>query len=149
MLFKKKQPALDSLPSEDRWQVSDGTYGGKPIIVRVNANAKDYVGHPEMSVRFGVAVPLKAPDDKGFPGSEELKQLEAVEEALFESVNAAKLGRVVLIITTGGVREFVSYVRSKSDAEEAVNKVRNSIKTHSIQHYSAEDARWDGFREFA
>src|SRR5438477_8193661 len=108
--FSKNFPTLESLSAEDQWAVAQGENNGNPMIVRVNSSAKDYAGHPELPIRLGIAVPLNAPNEHGFPGEAEAQQLGDIEDRLFDTIGS--LGRVVLIITTSGMREFVSYVRA-------------------------------------
>src|SRR5690606_14245827 len=108
---KKKHPPLDELPDEDRWNVAQGENDGRPMIVRINAGLPEYAGHPKMPIRLGVAVPLKAPDENGFPGRRESEQLEDIEDTLAAMIG--KSGRIVLVITTSGMREFVSYISSE------------------------------------
>jgi Family of unknown function (DUF695) len=149
VLFGKKKPSLDSLPVEDLWSLAQGTDAGAPIVIRANSSAKGYAPHPEMPVRLGIAVPLHAPDDRGLPTAEEAAQLGVVEEALFEAVNHAHIGRVVLVITTGGMREWVSYVRTQQDGRAAASQVRSAVSDHEVQHYTADDKQWSVYRQFA
>ncbi len=121
---KKKFPLLTSLP-EDQWRVSRREVEGHPMFVRVNTSAKKYVGHPQLPHRLGIAIPLHAPNPHGLPGDEELAQLNDIEEALFDAI--ARDGRAVLIITTSGMREFVSYVNSAQRGELIVEALRRDI----------------------
>lgn len=96
MPFWKKSPSLEALPAEDRWSVFEGVHDGGPMIVRINESAKDYLGHKEMPVRLGLAVQLKAPDERGFPGvEEESGVLVVLEDALFNALRSSRVGRVV------------------------------------------------------
>jgi hypothetical protein len=144
---KKKFPALDSLPAEDLWAVSQGENDGKPMIVRINSSAKDYAGHPDLPVRLGIAIPLHQPDQNGLPGEAESAQLGNVEDRLFEALGSS--GRLVLVITTSGMREFVSYVRSPQAAEKIAQLVKAETKTHEVQHYAESDLNWSGYGQFA
>ena len=149
MPFWKRQQPPGSLPDVDKWSVSETVHGGWPMLVRLNVSAKGYAGNKGLPIRLGIAVRLTAPDERGFPGSEESAQLNVLEDALFEAFKSAKSGRIVLIISTGGMREFVSYVRSFNDAEKAMALVRGTNRNHEVQHYIADDPKWELFREFA
>lgn len=145
--FSKKQfPALADWPAEDRWTIAKGENDGKPILVRVNSTAKEYAGHPELPVRLGIAIPLHAPREDGLPNPTELEQLGDIENRLHAEV--AKAGRVVLVITTGGMREFVSYVRAPDAAERIVQSVQAGTTTHEVQHYAASDPKWELYDQF-
>lgn len=143
---KKKIPSLEALPAEDRWSLAQGENNGRPMIVRVNSSAKDYTGHPELPIRLGIAIPLHAPNEYGFPGEVESEQLGDIEDRLFEAIGSS--GRVVLIITTSGMREFVSYVRSPEVAKQVVQSVQTGTTTHQVQHYAQADAKWELFGQF-
>lgn len=108
-----------------------------------------YAGQPELPVRLGIAVPLLAGDERGLPRNEEAAQLDSIEDALFGAVESSGIGRIVLVITTNGMREFVAYTRSKEAAEGAVSRARAAVKTHRIQHYTAPDPKWELFRDFS
>ena len=144
---KKKYPVLDTLPAEDRWAVAQGENDGKPMIVRVNSSAKDYAGHPELPVRLGIAVPLHAPRPDGLPNEAESEQLGDIEDRLFDTVGTT--GRIVLIITTSGMREFVSYVRSSDVAAQVAQSLQVATSTHEVQHYAESDPKWGLYGQFA
>jgi hypothetical protein len=144
---KKKSPALDPLPTDERWSLAQGENDGKPMFVRVNSSAKEYARHPDLSVRLGIAIPLHAPNDHGLPVEPESEQLQDIEDNLLEVLAAS--GRLVLVITTCGMREFVSYVRSSQVAEEIATQIRAVTDTHKVQHYAESDPKWDIFGQFA
>lgn len=149
MFLKRKQQPLNELPREDRWSLLQGTHEARPILVRRNDQAKDFRGHAEMPVRLGIAVPFNDPDDRGFPGKGELINLEAIEDHIVAAVDEAQVGRLVVVITTGGMREYVSYVRSRDLGDRVAGSVRKAVSSHEVQHYVADDPGWDGYAEFA
>jgi hypothetical protein len=118
------------------------TTGGDADRVRAS-------GHPDLPVRLGVAVPLRAPDGNGLPSQAEGEQLNAIEDLLFGAIQGSGTGRIVLILTTSGMREFVSYARSKDAAVAAIRSAGQSVKTHKLQAYTAPDPEWKLFRQFA
>lgn len=142
----KKYPPLDQLPADGSWAVCQGENNGQPMFVRVNNAAKPFSGHPQLSIRFGIAVPLHDPNEHGLPSEAEMEELSEIEEHLFEAVS--NQGIVVLIITTSGMREFVVYLRSTKDAEAVFDRVRQITSTHDIQHYAQPDPKWELFGEF-
>jgi hypothetical protein len=144
---RKSFTPFESLPAEDTWQVGRGTRDGKEMIIRLNETAKTYAGHPELPMRMGVAIPLLAPDARGFPAGAESTQLVEIEDRLFSLIGS--MGRVVVIITHGGMREFVCYVRSTSAAETVVAKLRTLTPTHEVQSYVENDAGWIVYDEFS
>ena len=137
---------LESLPA-DKWSISQGKSNGKPIFVRFNSSAKLYSGHPELTQRLGIAVPLREPNEHGLPKAAESQEFTAIEELLARAISAH--GRMVLVITTGGMREFVSYVRSLDEGKKIIDEVRTGTTTHKIQFYVRPDAKWAAYGQFA
>ena len=142
----KKFPAIEDLAGEDQWMVAQGEHDGRPMLVRVNTSAKAYAGHPGLPVRLGIAVPFHAPRADGMPEKAESQQLGAIEDRVFEVLGTG--GRVVLVITTGGMREFVSYVRSREIAAELAQAVKAATTTHEVQHYVDDDPAWKVYQQF-
>lgn len=147
-MFKKKSVPLSELPAEDRWDVAEGERDGQPMLVRVNASARKFAGHPEMPVRLGIAIPFLQPDERGFPSKDDLAVLNQIEDQLVASVNGSGRGRLTLVITTGGMREFLSYVRTSEDANEVAQHLRSLTTSHEVQDYSEADPKWTAFRHF-
>jgi hypothetical protein len=143
---KPKALPLDSLP-DDVWSVSKGTNNGKPMLVRINTSVRQYAGHPELPHRLEIAIPLRAPNESGMPDNEEADQLGEIEERLFRAIGTS--GRVVLVITTGGMREFVSYVGSPDEGARIFAAVRTGTTTHKVQHYVQADPKWEAYSQFA
>lgn len=149
-LFKKKpkkHPPLNELPDEDQWNVAQGENNGNPMIVRINAGIPQYAGHPHLPIRLGIAVPLNKPDENGFPGPAESEQLNEIEDTIDAMIG--KSGRVVLVITTSGMREFVSYISSEKLANSIIPAIQNNSRQHQIQHYTQADPQWEMAASFA
>ncbi len=112
------------------------------MLVRINETAADYLAHPELPVRLGIAVPLLAPNEQGFPEQEELERLSLVEDTLVAETAGKNVGRLVLVITTSGFREFVSYVRDDRAARAAAHTVSSRHADYRVQHYTERDVSW-------
>jgi hypothetical protein len=143
---KKKFPPIESLPAEDQWSLGQGQHDGKPMFVRINSSAKEYIGHPDLPFRLGIAVPLHEPRPDGLPDQTETQQLIEIEDRLFEAIGIE--GRVVLIITTSGMREFVSYVRTGEGAQKIAQSLQTAVTTHDLQHYIEQDRKWSLYQQF-
>lgn len=143
----RRFPAFGALPDEDLWVVGSGTQNNAPMFVRINDTAKSYAGHPELPFRLGIAIPLIDQSNEGLPNEAENEQLNGIEDRLLDNLKGA--GRLVLVITTGGMRDFISYVRTPNDAENIVSALRACAKDHEVQHYVESDARWRLFREYS
>lgn len=96
------------------WSVLQGNHNGKPILIRLRTIAKELVGDKRYPYRVRIAMPFNHQDKKGMPTSEENQHLDSIEDEigrLFEDNNEAY---ICIIITTGGMREFVIY-RTKNE----------------------------------
>jgi len=145
-LFNKKPR---SFPRESAWTVKQGHFNGKPIFMRRNDSANALAGHTEYRFRVGVAIPLLKPNEDGLPSSEEMDQLNAIEDALQTRMEAGQDSLQVLAITTGGMREFVFCTRAPERARESIEQVRMSSAPHELQSYVEEDPKWELFKQFA
>jgi hypothetical protein len=119
------------------------------MFVRRNDSASELLGHSEFRFRVGVAVPLKAPNEDGFPGNDEMEQLNVIEDTLSSRLEAEQQSLQVLAITTGGMREFVFYTRDAAAAKAILEQLRATESTHELQGYIAEDPKWSAYRQFA
>jgi hypothetical protein len=145
-LFKGKPPVY---PTNSKWAVLQGQHGGKPMFARRNQSAGDFAGHPDYRFRVGVAVPLNAPNERGFPGPEETEQLTAIEDSLVSRLESEQRSLHVLAITTGGMREFVFYTRDRAYADGILKTLGATVSSHKPQAYIAEDPKWGLYKQFA
>jgi hypothetical protein len=129
--------------AEDAWRLAEGEHEGRPMILRFNDGAGS--ARTRFGLRLGVAVPLVNADTNGFPGDRDSEDLNAIEDALFASLKADGVGAVV--VSTGGMREFVLYVRDKNVANRAVAAAREAAGAHKIQHYVKSDPSWVAYEE--
>lgn len=118
------------------------------MFIRRNDTAVGFAGHPDYKFRIGVAIPLIAATEDGFPTADEMEKLNVIEDALTEQLEFEQRALHVLAITTGGMREFVFYSRIPASAEAIVENLRAKVSTHEIQSYVAEDAKWELFKQF-
>jgi hypothetical protein len=95
-LFKKKpNPAI--MFSDNNWQVVQGEYDGNPIIVRVNASLRPFVGMSDHTLKIGIAIPLKNPRFGQMPDPEENKTFAIIEDKILEAIK--EKGSVVQALT--------------------------------------------------
>ncbi len=137
-----------TLPAiSDRWSVVQFDSNGSPGFARVRQDLtkeiRDYFEY-----RIGVAIPLNAPDEHGFPQGDEFDQLSNIEDKLASQIEHAGNGVQVIAITSNGMREFVFYVRNRRVANKAVNQVKGSIAGHELQSYVKHDPDWVVYQQF-
>lgn len=140
-------PAITS--KDSKWVVAQMEYDGAPLIVRANCSAKDWVGHPLLSVKIGCAIPFKKPSTNGMPDQLENEQLLRVEDVILEEFGKLFSGLLVLVLTTGKMRELVFYVESSDRIDEAKSLVQLRVKSHIVQFISVHDPKWSAFHKFS
>lgn len=147
--FRRRKPSLTSALIDDQWEVIQGQYDGRPIILRLHKGVGRVIAHPQLPYRLGIAVPLHSPDERGFPAAPELKALEGIEDAIHQALSHDFRGVKVLVITTNGMREFVSYIQNESAARAALDAAGRSAAGHEIQHRVSPDPQWSVYRKFS
>ena len=85
-------------------------------------------------------MPLVEPRPDGLPGAADFAALGEIEDALESGL--AERGVLVLVITTDGMREFVSYVENEEIAAAALSAARAATSTHVCQSYTELDPEW-------
>jgi hypothetical protein len=147
--FKKKHPPLTDLPTGGGWQVLQGLYDGRPIVLRVNAAVDAFRGHPELGYQVGIAVPLKDPSEHGLPKQPELDALSAIEDRLVDTVVVAARSVLVAVVTTGGMREFVLYATDPEEVKKNFARLEASNDSGlELQLMIQGDPEWSVFESF-
>jgi len=145
----KQWPARADIDGSGPWMLAQGTHQEKPIFVRINEGLKVIAGHPEYRDQVRIAVPLRAPTDQGLPDEAESAELHAVEDSLCETLLAANESLLALVLTAGGVREFVFYTVDKDATKRKAVAVGRSIATHRFRFTLRHDPDWQVFKQFA
>jgi hypothetical protein len=145
-VFARRHPPLSELPRESSWQVKQGQYEGRPLLVRLNMSVEPFRGHPELSHQIGIAIPFRAPDEQGMPSEAEFEELNQIEDLLFDALEIATRSIVVAVITTKGMREFVIYAREPAEIRERLLALKARITSaHEVQMISRPDPSWSTF----
>ena len=138
---------MTALP-DGPWTVASGDSEGKPIFVRLNTGASAVSKQPALAHRIGIAVLLGAPDASGLPTADESATLSQIEDAVAAALRVGHESILVVVLTTGGMREFMLYSAAPQNVETAVETVRAQFPNYEIQFYVQPDADWDGYASF-
>ena len=144
----KSWPARADIDGSGPWVLAQGTYKEQPIFVRINKGLEVVAGHPDFPDQVRIAVPLLEPTDQGLPEEAESEQLNAVEDALCESLLDSNESLLALVLTAGGVREFVFYTANRDAAQKKATVLGRTIPTHRIQFSLRRDPDWNIFKQF-
>lgn len=145
---RKPWPARAEIDGSGPWVLAQGTYQEKPIFVRINKGLETIAGHPDFPDQVRIAVPLRAPTDQGLPDEAESAELNAVEDALCEALLAANESLLALVLTAGGVREFVFYSADKDAAKRKTEALGRTIAAYRLRFSLRRDPDWRIFKQF-
>jgi hypothetical protein len=141
--FRKKQE-----PKEDTWRLAQGTWSGKPTIVRFNETVgKRRDIRRKLRHEVKIAVPVHQPDENGFPRGDEADQLGAIEERLATELESIGQTVFVGVLSSDGMREFVFYTDSPSEVHLKLVDVRGAVTTHHLQFAVQDDPDWFVFNQ--
>jgi hypothetical protein len=147
--FGKKYGSLAELNAEaDRWSVIQGVMDGDQILFRINDTANKWVGHPEMNLKLGFAIPLNNPQPGGLATPEENKVLQEVEDLIFKTVEERCTGIQVLAISDGRMKEFVFYIVPGQDLKQMHLGIQDQVKTHEVQCIGQIEKKWESYVYF-
>jgi hypothetical protein len=129
--------------------MAKGSYDNAPLLVRYNTTAKEWVGHKQLGIKLGFAIPLNAPNVGGMPSPEENLQLNDVEDAIVRAVEVKAKGIFAMVLTTGTMKEFVFYIPENVDIESIHKAIQSAVSTHEVQCSAVRDPNWDAYIQFA
>ena len=141
-------PELLNLKVEDSWTVYEGQYNGKPLIARVNIGLQPLVGDSRYQHRIGVAVPFNSAGEDGFPSGEESWKMSEIEDLLAAELERHHESLFAVVITTGGMREFVFYTSDPQAVERKLAALAETIDSHQIQRVIQPDEGWAVYHQF-
>ena len=129
---------------KDEWFIAEGRHEGQRLLVRLNIGARPMVGDKQYPFKVGIAIQFKSPQADGMPNEDELQRFARIEDMLFNRFDVEHTGVLCIVITTGGMREFVIY--SKIDnVSDMIEDVSLHFPTYDFQHYVEQDKNWDEF----
>jgi uncharacterized protein DUF695 len=139
-------PSKSDLNLRDEWQVSQGTYNKRPLVLRLRSGASEIVGHPEFRHQVGIAVAFKKPDRKGLPQREDEEVLYRFEDEL-AALEEANKSLLVGVITTGGMREFVLYTSDPETVKGQFSTLKDAAPGYRVQLMIKPDPAWETFKQ--
>ena len=112
------------------------------MFVRTNTAYRNFRGVIGYEHQVGIAVRLICPEPSGLPSSTECRDLDAIEDAICDLLEAGAESLFVAVITTSGMREFVLYTRSPEQVKQKFEELRSRVKSHEIQLMIQPDKDW-------
>ncbi|WP_445370100.1 DUF695 domain-containing protein (plasmid) [Methylomonas sp. HW2-6] len=147
-LFKKVHDS-SMMFADDNWQVAQGEYDGSPIVVRINANLRSFVGNSELVLKIGIAIPLNNPRHGEMPDPEENKTVSIIEDKVLEMLKSKGSAVQALAITTGTFKEFVYCTKPEIDVASFHQELKNGIPSHNVQCIATIEKNWETYMQWA
>jgi hypothetical protein len=144
----KYGPLAELNAKDDRWSVIHARLDDDEILLRINDTAKKWVGHPEMNLKLGFAIPLNQPRPGDLATAEENKVLQEIEDLIYDTVAKRCTGMPVLVITDGRMKEFVFYIVPGPDLKQIHLGIQDLVKTHEVQCIGVIEKKWDSYVYF-
>ena len=132
---------------KDEWRVGEGKYEGHRLILRQNVGARPAMGDARYSFRVGIAIPFQSPQKDGMPGEDELRLMERIEDLIYDYFDAKHMGVLCLVITTQGMREFITY-STTDDVADLIGSLLMHFPAYDIQHDVEQDKEWDAYKQW-
>lgn len=148
-LFGKRsgKSSISSLLNEEgSWSEAAGDQFGEQMTVRLRTDLDGASDRKKWPVRVGIAVPLQAPDSAGLPTPDEVAALDVVEQMVAATVGERAIKAIV--ITMGGMREFVLYSKSSDWIEELNAELASSLTSHHVRVVTDDDDEWAFYDSF-
>lgn len=133
---------------DQRWLVFPGTVNDKPAMFTVDLAWTDRTPPPNLAVRLDVQVPLREPDERGYPSRTEREALDQIEERLAQSLawsnQAVYVGRMV----TDGACVFFYYAASGDGALQSAEQALAPFPGYEPHAHPRPDAGWEFYADF-
>jgi hypothetical protein len=102
----------DAESDEGSWAVGQGTQAdGSLVIARINQGATRLAALGTFQDRVNISVDFQTANETGMPEAAETFALEQLEERLLGALERDGSGVLVAVLTGGGGREFVFYIK--------------------------------------
>jgi hypothetical protein len=136
------------MPEQCVWGLAESGTESFPLFIRYNESAHDCIGHKDLPIKLGFAIPLNSANEGGLPSSVELTQLDAIEDTIVREVGLKTRGMYVLTLTTGSMREHVFYVLEGTDIMSIHESVKALVDTHEVQCMAVREPDWRSYLDF-
>jgi len=81
------------------------------------------------------------------PNKDETQILNRIEDLIFDYFDAKHTGVPCLVLTTQGMREFISYLTT-DDVDELIESLSLHFPKYDIQHYVEQDEKWEVYKQW-
>ncbi|MFO0562800.1 MAG: DUF695 domain-containing protein [Polyangiales bacterium] len=129
----------------DRWSLLKGTFDGAPLFVLVNTAIKR-IDHLLFDTHVTLTIAIRAPTEEGLVTDEEAAVLNAMEDALVESL--ANEAVFIARETTRGRRVLHFHTMESGPSAAIIARWRERHEEYSIELDVERDPRWEVLRRW-
>jgi len=144
--FKKKPPALQSIPAEfGSFAIATASTNSKPLVITAQQD-RSIIGHPELPRRFGIALL----HSKAAGGPDMMNPAyNRIEDRLLEHLaGPPRVGLCVLKLRDDEMIEWVSYVSEEPQARRIADALNREFPDMHLTAMSEDDPRWMVFKQY-
>ena len=134
--------------SLSEWTIYQGSLSGKPIFIRANTALKSLIHRERFGYKVGFTVLFLNPKADGLPTNEEMNQLNGIEDQIEAAMRKDSLAFPAVVITTGGLREFVFYSGQPAAVRRQIAILGGRVGGHDVQSYVEPDSSWATYQQF-
>jgi len=132
-----------------RWEMfKRGTSDGHLAYIRGNTALRELKDRQRFPYRVGFAVAFLKPNAYGLPTDDEARELMALENDIDRAMSGKKLGFLALVITTGGMREYVFYSNQPDAVRAQIKKMGGRMHGREVRSYVTADPGWEVYFRF-
>lgn len=134
--------------TEEPWLFATGTHNDAPMFCRLRTRPPS----DEERTEYPLLVMIRwafEPDDDHMPDEDELDSMAGFEEALHTAMDAQGWGKILAVVTTGGVREWRTYTQDFDRFQEGLNDALMGQPRYPIIFETFDDADWQAYAEIA
>lgn len=139
---------LQGDPRDQRWLVFPGTVNDKPAMFTVDLAWSDRPPSKNLGVLVDVQLPLREPDEQGYPSRSEREVLEQVEERLAQALAWSNQGVYVGRMVTDGACVCFYYAASGDGALQAAEQALAPFPGYEPHVRARLDEGWEFFADF-
>ena len=137
-----QSPDDERVTFEDRWFVAEGSYQGKPLIMRARGHLQHLVGHWRYPRRMTVKWTIQNEIAAGLPDEAELERMTRFEERLLEALEHDMQAIAIAVVTCDGAREWIFYTSDLDESQRRINATFADDPVFPIELIYVEDPTW-------
>lgn len=138
---------IEQIP--DEWELKKGDLNGALLIIRKNIGYQKIKNELEdYKFRTGIAFQFKNPSQSGMPSTDEMNQLNELENRITQIYEKSNKALITICLTTNGFREYVIYSKSKDWTEKCFKKLQKQNYGYVLTTYTEVDPEWIKYNEF-